>query len=307
MTTSTSYALTIVLILSAQLLLGQKHEKAEDRALTCFEKQLIADGLSKGQILKFHAKFGDAFRKRDSAKMRQLVNEVDSLMQKAGYVVDGSLVPHKWKHCMVLERETAQCNTDTFSAFCQFIAFLDYMETNPKLMENLAPTVKEGGLRVLMGEIGVQHEFYDLYYHSLLLAIMSEKRQVFDVKPYSENLELKRERQMADALLMAKQDEDPLYLTVETMPKYPGGDRAIRRYFMQELHKTIDTTSIEGVMFLRLTVERDGSVSDVISYKKHSPETEAEIRKIAMRMSGWKAGMQNGEKVRVGVTAAWKF
>ncbi len=93
-------------------------------------------------------------------------------------------------------------------------------------------------------------------------------------------------------------------LLAEYMPEPSGGMSALYSYIKSNIKYPVEVTEqgISGKSFISITVETDGSLSDIYVARSLAgciPCDEESIRLIKTFPAGWVAGKQNGEYVRV--------
>jgi len=103
---------------------------------------------------------------------------------------------------------------------------------------------------------------------------------------------------------LKKEDKDPVFLVVEQMPEYPGGQQALINFLRQNIEYPANAKEhqIQGRVIAEFVVEKDGSVSDKRIVRSVSPELDAEAMRVISIMPKWKPGKQRGEVVRVKYT-----
>lgn len=103
--------------------------------------------------------------------------------------------------------------------------------------------------------------------------------------------------------------EEYVFITVETMPQFPGGDAAVMEYIKNNLiyPETAKENSIQGLVTVSFFVETDGSISEVTVVKGISPELDAEAIRLIKSMPKWTPGTQRGKPVRVKYTIPVRF
>lgn len=105
-------------------------------------------------------------------------------------------------------------------------------------------------------------------------------------------------------------EEELVYVVVENMPEFVGGQSAMLKYIDQNLHYPVaaQRNGIQGRVICQFVVNKDGSISDievVRSVGDMSLDNEA-IRIIAS-MPHWIPGKQHGEVIRVKYTLPINF
>lgn len=103
------------------------------------------------------------------------------------------------------------------------------------------------------------------------------------------------------ALDKMKPNADGVYQIVEEMPSFPGGDQKLMEYIANNInypHEARDK-GIEGRVFIRMVIEKDGSVSNVKLLRGIGGGCDEEAVRVISSMPKWKPGMQDGKPVRV--------
>ena len=109
----------------------------------------------------------------------------------------------------------------------------------------------------------------------------------------------------------AVEDEDRpgVYMSVEQMPEFPGGDKELYQFIADNLKYPAEAKEkgIKGRVFVNFIVEPDGSVSDIRVLRGIGGGCDEEAVRIVESMPKFKPGMQNGEAVRVSYTVPVNF
>ena len=100
-----------------------------------------------------------------------------------------------------------------------------------------------------------------------------------------------------------------IYFIAEEMPKFPGGEHALRRYITNQIKypKVARRKGIQGKVYVNFVIDTDGSVSDVQVYKSVDPLLDSEAIRIVNSMPNWKPGKQKGKPVSVSYTVPINF
>lgn len=95
--------------------------------------------------------------------------------------------------------------------------------------------------------------------------------------------------------------EDAVYTAVDNMPVFPGGDLGLRKFIAKAIKypEIAVERSIQGRVFVKYTVNKDGSVSDAKIARGVDVSLDKEALRVIMSLPKWKPGMQNGKAVRV--------
>ena len=119
--------------------------------------------------------------------------------------------------------------------------------------------------------------------------------------------------EVGGAVLKAKEDiaateppkhvveETKIFITVEQMPMYPGGDGALLGYLRDNIHypTVAAENGVQGRVVVGFVVERDGSITDVKILRGVDPSLDREAMRVVKSMPKWTPGKQNGSAVRV--------
>jgi TonB family protein len=99
-------------------------------------------------------------------------------------------------------------------------------------------------------------------------------------------------------------NKEPVFMVVEQMPEYPGGQQALINFLMQNIKypATAKDKQMQGRVIAQFVVEKDGSISDTHIVRSISPELDAEALRVISLMPKWIPGKQKGEVVSVKYT-----
>ena len=94
---------------------------------------------------------------------------------------------------------------------------------------------------------------------------------------------------------------DKVYVVVEQMPSFPGGDSALLKYLFENVKYPVSALKAQkqGRVMVRFTVEKDGAISNVKVARSVTPSLDAEAVRAIKSMPKWSPGKQGGEFVRV--------
>ena len=108
-----------------------------------------------------------------------------------------------------------------------------------------------------------------------------------------------------------EEDEDRpgVYIVVEQMPEFPGGDKGFYQYITDNIKYPVEAREkgIQGRVFVNFIVEPNGSVSDIRVLRGIGGGCDEEAVRVMESMPKFKPGMQNGEAVRVSYTVPVNF
>jgi TonB family protein len=98
----------------------------------------------------------------------------------------------------------------------------------------------------------------------------------------------------------ADQDDPPLTYA-EQMPEFPGGEEALKQYLQRTLQypQLASEMGIQGTVYVRFTVDRDGAVKNAELMKSVHPILDKEAMRVVTMMPNWSPGKINGKNVPV--------
>lgn len=99
-------------------------------------------------------------------------------------------------------------------------------------------------------------------------------------------------------------DNDEIFVVVEEMPQFPGGQEALMKYLSENIHypKEAQEKGIEGRVICSFIVGKDGSITDVEVVRGVDPSLDEEAIRIIKSMPKWEPGRQRGKVVDVRFT-----
>jgi len=103
--------------------------------------------------------------------------------------------------------------------------------------------------------------------------------------------------------------EEKIFTFVEEYPEFPGGDKALREFILNNLNypEIARKTGITGTVYVQFVVEKDGSISDVKVVRGIGGGCDEEAVRVVKSMPKWKPGKQRGQPVRVYFTLPIEF
>lgn len=103
---------------------------------------------------------------------------------------------------------------------------------------------------------------------------------------------------------VAKQAQPPtpnVFVFVEQMPEFPGGDKALMEFLAQNIDypRMEKENDIAGKVISQFTVNEDGTVSDIQILRSTSGGFNKEATRVIKMLPRFKPGMQQGRAVKV--------
>lgn len=103
---------------------------------------------------------------------------------------------------------------------------------------------------------------------------------------------------------------DEVFIVVETMPEFPGGDQALIKYLSENVHFPVvaDESRMEGRAIVQFTVYRTGEIVDAEVVRSSGWELlDNEALRVINSMPKWNPGKQRGKPVSVRYTVPVNF
>ncbi|MEP7168165.1 MAG: hypothetical protein ABI855_02220 [Bacteroidota bacterium] len=102
-----------------------------------------------------------------------------------------------------------------------------------------------------------------------------------------------------------------IYTLVDSMPKYPGGFKALLSFFSKNFIYPKDQEEFQATIFLTFIIEEDGKLSNISTAKNLDEAIWSRVDREAIRvfhlMPLWTPGQCKGKNVAVKLTLPIKF
>lgn len=114
-----------------------------------------------------------------------------------------------------------------------------------------------------------------------------------------------------EALLPKIQNDtnEDVFIMVEEMPEYPGGEEALRKFIADKVKYPVAAadSSIQGKVFVAFVVEKDGSIGRARIARGVDPSLDKEALRVVNSLPKWIPGKQRGQNVAVSFTIPINF
>ncbi len=103
--------------------------------------------------------------------------------------------------------------------------------------------------------------------------------------------------------------EVTVFTLVESMPEYPGGDDALKAFISSSIVYPAKAAEngISGTVYIKFTIDIDGSIIDVKVVRGISQELDNEAIRVVKAMPKWIPGKQRGRPVKTSYTIPVRF
>jgi TonB family protein len=112
-----------------------------------------------------------------------------------------------------------------------------------------------------------------------------------------------------DEQVIKRNGRDDVLKISEAAPAYNGGEKAMRKFLQNNIKypSKAKDDGVQGTVFVRFVVEKDGLVDDVTVSKGIHPMLDAEAKRVVSIMPKWAPGKQKGKPVAVQYTLPVRF
>lgn len=103
--------------------------------------------------------------------------------------------------------------------------------------------------------------------------------------------------------------DSTIFLTVQEMPKFPGGDSALVKFIRVNLKypDVAKENKIEGRVYVEFVIDEKGVVTDVEVKRSPDPSLSEEAVRLITSLPKWIPGKQKGKAVKVRYTVPIAF
>jgi TonB family protein len=119
----------------------------------------------------------------------------------------------------------------------------------------------------------------------------------------------KPEVKKVDGAPASSQNYDNVFIIVEEMPEFPGGEQALRQYIATHINYPPEAqkNNISGKVYVTFVVNPNGKVDRAKIVRGIDPALDAEALKVVNSFPDWTPGRQRGEAVAVAYTVPVTF
>ena len=125
-----------------------------------------------------------------------------------------------------------------------------------------------------------------------------------------ENNEVVEIKAPVEQVVEEEEKEDEIFMVVETMPEFPGGQAELFKYLSENVKYPViaQENGIQGRVICQFVVNKDGSIVDVEVVRSGGDASlDKEAVRVIKSMPKWKPGKQRGKPVRVKYTVPVNF
>lgn len=104
-------------------------------------------------------------------------------------------------------------------------------------------------------------------------------------------------------------EEEEVFIVVEHMPEFPGGDAALRKHIAQNVvfPEIAKENGIQGKVYVSFVINQKGEVENVKVLRGVDPSLDKEAIRVVKTLPKWKPGSQRGKPVKVSYNVPINF
>ena len=102
---------------------------------------------------------------------------------------------------------------------------------------------------------------------------------------------------------------DSVFVVVDQMPEFPGGETALRQFIAHGIKYPDDAkkAGIQGKVFVHFVINKSGNVVNSKIIRSVSPSIDQEALRVINTMPKWEPGKEKGKTVSVRYTMPIQF
>jgi protein TonB len=110
-------------------------------------------------------------------------------------------------------------------------------------------------------------------------------------------------------LEIVEEDDEEVFMVVENMPEFPGGDLGLMKYIQKNVKypPIAKEYNITGKVYISFVVDKSGSVTNVKVVRGVDKNLDAEAVRVIESLPKYKPGKQRGKAVKVMFTVPINF
>jgi len=106
-----------------------------------------------------------------------------------------------------------------------------------------------------------------------------------------------------------KVDQDQVFIVVEQMPEFPGGQLKLRQFIARNIEypNIARKNGIQEKIYVKFSIEKDGSVKNIFVVRGKNKHLCKAAMEVVEKLPNFKPGLQRGEPVVVWYTVPVNF
>lgn len=104
-------------------------------------------------------------------------------------------------------------------------------------------------------------------------------------------------------------DEEQIFVIVEDMPEFPGGEIALLKWIAKSVKYPViaQENGITGRVHLNFVINETGGIDNIVVTRGVDPSLDKEAVRVIKQMPKWKPGKQRGKAVKVSFSLPINF
>jgi len=96
-------------------------------------------------------------------------------------------------------------------------------------------------------------------------------------------------------------DEEHIFVIVEEMPKFPGGDIELMKWISKSVRYPVvaQENGIAGRVHMNFVINESGGIENIVVVRGVDPSLDKEAIRVIKKMPKWQPGKQRGKAVKV--------
>ena len=112
---------------------------------------------------------------------------------------------------------------------------------------------------------------------------------------------------IAEVALATTARQNQVYSNTEQMPRFPGGEAALKKYINAHIQTPQNQECIDGKVILQFVVQSDGSIGEIKVVRSLHPDYDKEAIRVVKSLPKFTPGRKNGQAVAVWYTLPVTF
>lgn len=106
-----------------------------------------------------------------------------------------------------------------------------------------------------------------------------------------------------------RDNEGEIFMIVEEMPEFPGGQEALQKYLVENIRYPViaEENGIQGRVFVSFVINQKGEVTNATVMRGVDSHLDREALRVIQAMPKWKPGKQRNSPVRVSCVVPVNF